>query len=119
MLPLWQRRPHRCRKTVCAFGQDGAPRAEKPVGAHAPQVTIVAPNGGELISGRTVVSWTASDLDVDRLSYALLVSRDNGATWETIAIDLHDLTTTGTPVLAEYSHPFTKGDPRRHLVVEA
>lgn len=55
-------------------------------GAAAPSVTLTSPNGGERLDGATVtVTWTASDLDGDALTFNVLYSRDNGGTWELLA----------------------------------
>lgn len=52
------------------------------VSAHAPQVTLTHPNGGELLDGAQItVSWTASDADGDALTYTLEYSVDGGAQW--------------------------------------
>jgi len=58
-------------------------------GANPPQVTVVSPNGGEVLSGdQIVVSWTASDPDGDPLTFNVQYSPDNGATWEMVAQNL-------------------------------
>ncbi|MFQ5854546.1 MAG: DNRLRE domain-containing protein [Anaerolineae bacterium] len=60
------------------------------VSAHAPQVTLLHPNGGEHwapYSDQTI-TWSASDADGDALHYVLQYSTDNGATWTAIATDL-------------------------------
>jgi hypothetical protein len=66
-------------KTVTAFFAD----------TQAPQVTVLYPNGGEvLIVGLpALLEWTATDNDaVTRVD--LYVSRDNGATYEAIALNV-------------------------------
>ncbi len=55
------------------------------ISAGAPTVTLVTPNGGEVLSGVESVQWTASDGDMDDLSFALLYSADGGMTWQPIA----------------------------------
>ena len=63
-----------------------ASRAASP---HPPQVTILSPNGGENLAGGSVtVQWTASDMDGDALTYAVLYSTDASATWQALAVDL-------------------------------
>jgi hypothetical protein len=58
-------------------------------GASPPTVTVVRPNGGEVLSGQTAqVRWTASDPDGDPLSYNVQYSDDNGATWKLLAVDV-------------------------------
>jgi hypothetical protein len=58
------------------------------VSAHAPQVTILEPNGGELWEDTGTVQWEATDDDGDTLSFNLLYSPDDGATWYPIASDV-------------------------------
>jgi hypothetical protein len=55
-------------------------------GAATPSVTLIRPNGGESLSGRTaLVSWTADDPDGDPLSFNVQYSADDGATWSLVA----------------------------------
>ncbi|MDH7486716.1 MAG: hypothetical protein QHJ81_10630 [Anaerolineae bacterium] len=54
---------------------------QRTASAHAPTVQVLSPNGGENWNGEQTVSWTASDLDGDPLSFAVLYSRDGGASW--------------------------------------
>jgi len=58
----------------------------RPASAHEPEVTLVAPNGGESFTGATIpVSWTASDDDYDALEFTLGYSTDGGSTWGILA----------------------------------
>ncbi len=52
-----------------------------------PEVSLFHPNGGEMISGATHISWTASDNNDENLNndISLFYSYDNGKTWDTIA----------------------------------
>ncbi len=61
---------------------------QRDVSTNAPTVAITAPTGGALGAGPTTVRWTGSDADGDSLTYALLYSNDDGATWRTLANDL-------------------------------
>jgi hypothetical protein len=51
----------------------------------APSVTVTAPNGGENWSGVQTITWSASDPDGDPLTFTILYSPDNGATWRPVA----------------------------------
>ena len=62
--------------------------ATRTVSAHAPTVTIISTSRHEVVPGLSVVQWEADDADGDTLSYAVLLSTDNGATWNTAAIGL-------------------------------
>jgi len=58
----------------------------KTASANPPQVNVVYPNGGEVLSGTsTTLSWSASDLDGDNLKYVIQYSSDGGTTWQTLA----------------------------------
>jgi hypothetical protein len=57
--------------------------------SHPPTVSVTAPNGGETWSGTQMITWNASDPDGDSLSFTILYSPDDGATWYPIASDVH------------------------------
>ncbi|MEK6953760.1 MAG: hypothetical protein AABX01_02040 [Candidatus Micrarchaeota archaeon] len=53
-----------------------------------PTISLISPIGGELFSNQIFnVTWNASDLDGDNLSYAVLISADNGSTYSTLVFD--------------------------------
>jgi len=54
--------------------------------AHAPTVTVLHPNGGELLSPHPTIRWTAEDLDGDDLLFHILYSTDGGASWQAVAL---------------------------------
>lgn len=55
-------------------------------GPNPPTVTLLSPNGGEVLDQPEVsVSWTSDDPDGDLLTFALQYSKDDGATWELVA----------------------------------
>ena len=55
-------------------------------GPSAPSVRIIAPNGGEVLSGSDYrVNWEASDGDGDELAFLVGYSDDEGRTWSTLA----------------------------------
>jgi hypothetical protein len=53
--------------------------------AHAPQVTLLRPNGGETWNGKGLIEWSASDADGDTLFFHILYSPDDGRTWRPVA----------------------------------
>jgi len=56
--------------------------------ANAPTVSVISPNGGEILGGASaVLSWNATDADGDMLRYVIQYSSDNGTTWRTLATD--------------------------------
>jgi hypothetical protein len=60
-----------------------------------PSVTVLYPNGGENLTGSSAtVRWTASDADGDPLTYIVQYSKDNGATWQTLASQWPSMTYT-------------------------
>lgn len=64
--------------------------ASRSVSAHTPVVTLTSPNGSEQwsASGIYTITWDASDPDGDTLYYTLQYSRDAGATWQAIAVNV-------------------------------
>ena len=51
-------------------------------------LTIIAPTASDRWEGTHTVSWSASDPDGNALTYSLLYSSDNGASWLPLAVDL-------------------------------
>jgi hypothetical protein len=67
--------------------------ASRSVSAHAPQVTLTCPNGGEVLDGEQIpVAWEASDADGDALSYVLEYSVDGGNRWQVLSTDVQTTT---------------------------
>jgi hypothetical protein len=66
--------------------------AQTPVSAHPPTARFQSPRGGELWTGPGPfpVSWEMSDLDGDTLTAQILYSRDGGATWLPVAVNLQE-----------------------------
>jgi len=79
--------------------RNGSSRASRHVTPNSPQVAVISPNGGEVfITNDTIpVTWNSSDADKDTLSYAVLYSSDDGASWQTLGIGL---TTTNYQISA-------------------
>jgi hypothetical protein len=65
----------------------GTELARRSLSPNAPFVRLLQPNGGEAWSaaGEQTIRWEASDFDGDRLQVMIDYSRDDGATWQTIA----------------------------------
>jgi hypothetical protein len=87
-------------KTVQILNITGHIVASKVISEHDPAVHLISPNGGEILTSDHVqVSWEASDLDGDPIFYALLVSSDEGVTWNPVETGLkqttYDLPLTG------------------------
>lgn len=59
--------------------------ARRGVSAHAPEIHVIHPNGGETLEGSFEARWDAGDADGDPLTFTLLYSRDAGETWQTVA----------------------------------
>lgn len=76
------------------------------VSDHAPNVTVMSPNGGETLSGVVNVTWSTSDLDGDELHCIVEYSPDNGITWETLAINLNE---ARYPITTSYLPGSTEG----------
>ncbi|RME80141.1 MAG: hypothetical protein D6775_16940, partial [Caldilineae bacterium] len=78
--------PQMKRLVIACNGTEVISRAAS---AHAPQVTLLSPNGGETWGeGTQTVRWQASDADGDDLTFLLQYSLDNGATWTSLATGL-------------------------------
>lgn len=65
--------------------EGATPLASRSASAATPVVQLLSPNGGEQLSDPTVlVSWSASDADLDPLTFVLQFSADGGTTWRTL-----------------------------------
>jgi len=69
---------------------NGQTRATRLVSSNTPTTSFTVPSGGEEWSATETVTWNASDLDGDDLSFVLQYSTDNGLTWNPLAIDLNE-----------------------------
>jgi hypothetical protein len=63
--------------------------AERKASPTAPQITLLAPNGGETWSGGQTIAWQASDADNDALTYTVEYSTDGGGRWTPLNTDLN------------------------------
>jgi hypothetical protein len=82
--------------------------AQRLVTPNSPVVEITTPQDGDVIPSPITVEWQATDLDGDILAYTLLVSTDNGITWQTMALDLET---------ASYQLPLPVGAYRLKVIV--
>jgi uncharacterized protein (TIGR03437 family) len=86
---------------MITVNNNNTPIGSLKVPPHSPSVQLISPNGGEHLDGTVAVSWAGSDPDGNPLTYTLLLSKDNGATWNPIVEDLTgssymwDTTSTG------------------------
>jgi len=83
--------PYPPETSAIAFTHEGQVLQVVPVSAHAPTVEVLSPNGGEVWDGNGsfTVHWQADDLDGDSLTFRVQYSSDGGATWESLAVNLH------------------------------
>lgn len=69
--------------------------------ASTPELSLIAPSGGETWDGIETVVWEAADADKDELTFAVFYSNDDGASWIPVAMDLaetsYELDTTLLP----------------------
>lgn len=70
------------------------PLATRAISANPPAVTLLAPNGGEVITGAFTASWQATDPDGDSMVYALQYSPNGGQSW--LPVQRNITTTTFT-----------------------
>jgi hypothetical protein len=63
---------------------------ERRVSAQAPAVTVLSPNGGEVLAAPLEIRWEAADADGDPLDFTVQYSADGGQTWQAIALGLRD-----------------------------
>ncbi|MDP3698371.1 MAG: hypothetical protein Q8R47_02180 [Nanoarchaeota archaeon] len=54
---------------------------------NAPSINITYPAGQEELFGPFSITWSAADADADNLSYAILVSSNNGSDYTTLEVD--------------------------------
>jgi|GEM_PF-1305764 len=87
-VPFVFRAPYITDTARIVIGRGATEIVSRTVSAHLPTVTVTSPNGGEIFTGTTTVSWNAADKNDDRLSFTVLYSPDGGATWNALATGL-------------------------------
>lgn len=72
---------------------EGDVLASREVSLNIPEISVIYPNGGEvIIRGEKIeIEWEASDADGDPLIYALAISPDDAQSWLPLDIDLTDI----------------------------
>ena len=91
----------------------GAPKAALSASAHPPAIQLLFPNGGDNLDGDTVnIRWQATDEDAEPLSFSVDYSSDDGATWNSLGVDLR-----GTNLLVDL--PELAGSPAARFRVIA
>ena len=53
-----------------------------------PEVEVLTPNGGEVLSGTNMIQWAAADPNRDALTFDIMYSPDNGGSWSSVATGL-------------------------------
>jgi hypothetical protein len=73
-----------------AFEYEGREIGRTEASAHAPQVRLISPNGGETwkASGTRRIRWEAQDADGDPLTAVVQYSLDNGSSWRAVEADV-------------------------------
>ncbi len=87
-VPFVFRAPYISDTARIVIGRGTTEIVSRTISAHPPTVTVESPNGGEILTGTTTVSWSAADADGDSLSFTVLYSPDGGATWNALATGL-------------------------------
>jgi len=87
-VPFVFRAPYIADTARVVIGRGATEIVSRTISAHPPTVRVESPNGGEILTGTTTVSWSAEDEDGDRLSFTVLYSPDGGATWNALATGL-------------------------------
>lgn len=62
--------------------------AEREASSFKPTITLLSPNGGEVVDDEILISWEASDADNDPLSYTVSYSPNNGTDWILLGIGI-------------------------------
>lgn len=67
--------------------KDGVELFNQSISQNEPSVQVISPNGGENFnSGNINITWQATDLDSDDLSYEVLLSKDNGVIYKPLSV---------------------------------
>ena len=72
--------------TAVRIQSQGRVLVQRNVSPNAPQVELLVPNGGEILTAPFEIRWEARDADGDPLTFSVLYSPDNGATWRALRI---------------------------------
>jgi hypothetical protein len=83
--------------------------AERSVSPNKPTVRITRPKRGERLGKNGIISWEASDIDGDKLTYSVFLNPGTGSQWSPVATDV---TTTSIVVDASSLSGSTKARVR-------
>ncbi|MBX2997535.1 MAG: hypothetical protein KF893_03420 [Caldilineaceae bacterium] len=76
------------RVTINAQAEPKPLLAQIDISPNPPAVTVIKPNGGEVIGDTLEIEWEGSDPDEDPLRYTIQYSPDNGQTWMALATNI-------------------------------
>jgi hypothetical protein len=83
--------PYYSNITRFVLKENNLSKYEKNVSSNTPNISLIFPAGGQIYSNEEIfINWSASDLDGDDLSYAVLFSSDNGETYNTVIFDYNE-----------------------------
>ncbi len=89
--PFFQTIPYAPDTAHIELVRGGELLASRTVSASPPEVKVLTPGGDAHGPDEPiVVTWTASDADGDDLTFAVLFSADDGATWEALATEVRE-----------------------------
>ncbi len=57
------------------------------ISANEPLISVLYPNGGDMLNDTCRIRWEYSDLDNDTVEFTILYSMDNGLNWTVVALD--------------------------------
>jgi len=74
--------------------------ATRTITPNTPQISIISPQPGETIKPEPYeITWDATDLDGDTMTYHIFLSNDSGASWFPMSLALHENSFT-----ADFTH---------------
>jgi hypothetical protein len=80
----------------------------------SPTVTLTAPASGDLLRGAQTIRWTGADPDKDTLTYQVLISADDGKSWQPLGERIRARSGGTGTVIAESDQP-AKNELRQRI----